>query len=610
LTTTRAVSCLHDPSLDSSCLEETARETTKQKRSPRTSSNALKVLMARYLLRDVNGRVIEIPRDMFERVAREIAAVDLIYDAQADTTQTRDRFYRLMAHREFLPNSPTLMNAGLKNGQLSACFVIPVSDAPDQILSACNAILSIQNSGGGTGFSLSTLEPRRSPSGPDVGRGSGPVLMMRLIDSLTEMVKQKGKRRGANIGVLDVTHPDILEFITSKDQGRSLQNFTISVAVSDRFMQAVERDEDYELVDPTSKTVRRRVHAPDVFDLLAKMAWKNGDPGILFIDEINRHNVTPEVGSIQATNPCGEQPLLPYESCILGSINLAVMVKDRRVDWEKLRLVIHSAVHFLDNCIDANVYPSPEIEQVTKSNRKIGLGIMGWADMLVQIGVPYGSEKAVKLADEIGTFLQDETIEASMRLASERGSFPNFRGSSWDARGYARIRNATLTTIAPTGTTSMIAGCSPGIEPLFAISFVRKALNGELLRETNPLFVKVAKERSFYSRGLMNRIAEEGSVQNIGEVPEDIRRVFVTARDIPPESHVKIISTFQKYCDSSVSKTVNMPYDSRVSDVKRVFMLAYRLRCKGITVYRWGSKEDQIIATVPQHTGCSTCDGG
>jgi len=572
----------------------------------------MRVLRARYLLRDVSGRVIEVPSDMFDRVAREIAAVDSIYDPKADTTQRRDEFYRMMARREFLPNSPTLMNTGLKNGQLSACLVIPVSDAPDQILSACNAILSIQNSGGGTGFSLSTLEPRRSPFGPDVGRGSGPILMMRLIDSLTEMVKQKGKRRGANMGVLDVTHPDILEFITSKDQGRSLQNFTISVAVSDRFMQAVERDEDYELIDPAGKTVVRRVHARDVFDLLAKMAWRNGDPGILFIDEINRHNATPEVGAIRATNPCGEQPLLPYESCILGSINLAVMVKDRRVDWEKLRLVIHSAVHFLDNCIDANVYPCPEIEQVTKSNRKIGLGIMGWADMLIQMGVPYGSEKAVKVADEIGRFLRDETTEASMRLASERGSFPNFRGSCWDARGYARIRNATLTTIAPTGTTSMIAGCSPGIEPLFAISFVRRALNGEILRETNPLFVKVAKERSFYSRDLMKRIAKEGSAQNIGEVPEDVKRVFVTAREIPPESHVRIISTFQKYCDSAVSKTVNMPYDSQVSDVKRVFKLAHRLGCKGITVYRWGSKEEQVLTTGPQHTGCSskTCNEG
>jgi len=593
--TATVVPCLGDGIIETTSAQHLVVVRVRRKRPPPMTSNALTLLKARYLQKDSRGHVIESPRAMFLRAARAIAHMDSLYDSDSDVDRISDEFYQLMTFRDFLPSSPTLMNAGLENHQLSACYVMPVEGSTDQIIEACRMALLVQQSGGGTGFSLSNLASGTYRVGRDSRGGPGPVLVMRLLDAATEVVKHDGNRRGANMGILDVSHPDIIDFITSKDEGHFLQNFTISVALSDRFMQAVDKDEDFELVDPASKIVVDRVRARDVFDLIARMAWKSGDPGVVFIDEINRHNPTPRLGPMEATNPCGEQPLLPYESCALGSINLAQMVGNGLVDWERLRTVVHSAVHFLDNSIDANAYPSKKIEEVTKSNRKIGLGIMGWADSLIQMGIPYDSEEAIAIARKVAKFIRDEAIAASIKLARKRGSFPNFVGSSWHSEGFECIRNATLTTIAPTGSISIIAGCSSGIEPLFAISFARRALNGEVLTEVNPLFVRVAKQRSFYSKHLMMTLASEGSLQRLDEVPEDVKKVFATAHDISPEWHVRMLAAFQTYCDNAVSKTVNIPRSSRVCDVKRIFILAHRLRCKGVTVYRHGSRESQVL---------------
>ncbi|MDH5459774.1 MAG: vitamin B12-dependent ribonucleotide reductase [Candidatus Bathyarchaeota archaeon] len=559
---------------------------------PKLTVNAIEVLRKRYLLRDEDGRIIETPARMFMRVAKAIAKVDRKYGGSSK--ESEKIFYGMMARFEFLPNSPTLFNAGTELGQLSACFVLPAEDSLESIFTAVKNMALIEKSGGGVGFDFSKLRPEGDIVKSTKGVASGPVSFMRVFDAATEVIKAGGKRRGAMMGVVRADHPDIIEFITSKQKPGVLSNFNISVAVTDDFMKTLEEDEEYWLINPRSKEKVRKLKAKDFWNLMAKSAWESGDPGVIFLDEINRHNPIPEIGRIEATNPCGEQPLLPYESCNLGSINLSRMVENGKIDGDKLRETVRNAVHFLDNVVDANKFPLQEIERVTKANRKIGLGVMGFADMLIKLGIPYDSEGALKLAEKIMKFVTQEARKKSMELGEERGSFPNFDKSVLKDK-YHGMRNATITTIAPTGSISIIAGCSSGIEPLFAISFMRKVLEGTRLFEINPLFEMIAKERGFYSAGLLEEIARTGSVQRIEGVPEDVKRVFVTALDISPEWHVRMQAAFQKFTDNAVSKTVNLPQDATIGDVKKVFWLAYRLKCKGITVYRYGSKPEQVL---------------
>jgi ribonucleoside-diphosphate reductase alpha chain len=561
--------------------------------------NAIQVLKNRYLMKDEEGKVVETPKQMFRRVAKAVAKADLIYDKNVDVESAEETFYQVMADREFLPNSPTLMNAGTKLGQLSACFVLPVEDSIEGIFTTLKHMAMIHQSGGGTGFSFSKLRPAGDIVGSTKGVASGPVSFMTIYDAATNVIKQGGRRRGANMAILDVTHPDILRFIEAKSREGILTNFNISVAVTDEFMDAVEKDTEYDLVNPRNGKAESRLRARHVFDLIVSNAWRTGDPGIVFIDEINRHNPTPHVGKIRSTNPCGEQPLLPFESCNLGSINLAKMVKDKDVDWTKLKRVVRVAVHFLDNVIDVNKYPVPEIGELTRANRKIGLGIMGFADMLIMLGVPYDSEEALAHAEKVMKLISDEATRKSVEVSEKRGAFPNFRGSIWEKKGYKTIRNATVTTVAPTGTISIIGGCSGGIEPIFAVAFVRNVMEGTRLLEIQLTFEELAKERGFYSRDLMLEIAKKGSIQSIEGVPEDVRRIFVTSLDIDPEWHVRMQAAFQKYVDNAVSKTVNLPPDATVEDVRRVYMLAYKLKCKGITVYRYGSKKEQVLYVGP-----------
>jgi len=556
--------------------------------------NALSVLERRYLQKDDEGKVIETPAQMFRRVAKAIAAPDAIYDRSANLKETEKVFYEVMTRLEFLPNSPTLMNAGTDIGQLSACFVLPVPDSIEGIFNALKYMALIHKSGGGVGFSFSNIRPRGDVVRSTKGIASGPVSFMTIFDTATEVIKQGGRRRGANMGILRVDHPDIFEFITAKEKEGVLTNFNISVGVTDAFMEALENDDEYNLVNPRTGKAVKRVKARDVFDLIVTMAWRTGDPGLVFLDEINRHNPTPHVGEIESTNPCGEVPLLPYESCNLGSINLSKMVRDGEIDWDKMRRTVRIGVHFLDNVIDANKYPLPEIEKMTKANRKIGLGVMGFAEMLVKLGVPYDSEEGVATAEKVMSFISEEARKKSVELGEERGSFPNFEGSIWEKMGYNAMRNATVTSIAPTGTISIIAGTSSGIEPFFAISYIRNVMGTQLF-EVNPVFEEIAKERGFYSNELLTKIVKSGSIQNILEIPEDVRRIFVTALDIAPEWHVKMQATFQKYTDNAVAKTVNLRSDATLEDVRKIFLLAYRLKCKGITVYRYGSKSEQVL---------------
>ncbi len=561
--------------------------------------NAIKVLKNRYLMKDYEGKVSETPSQMFRRVAKAVAKADLLYDKKSDVKRTEETFYQVMASREFLPNSPTLMNAGTRLGQLSACFVLPVEDSIDGIFTTLKHMAMIHQSGGGTGFSFSKLRPAGDIVGSTKGVASGPVSFMTIYDAATNVIKQGGRRRGANMAILDVTHPDVLKFIEAKSREGILTNFNISVAVTDQFMEAVKKDGEVALINPRSRKTEKRLRARHVFDLIVSNAWRTGDPGLIFIDEINRYNPTPQVREIRSTNPCGEQPLLPFESCNLGSINLVKMVKDREVDWEKLRRVTRTAVHFLDNVIDVNRYPVPEIGEVTRANRKIGLGVMGFADMLIMLGIAYDSEEALAMGEKVMKFVSDEATKKSVEIGEKRGAFPNFRGSLWEKRGYKTIRNSTVTTVAPTGTISIIAGCSGGIEPIFAVAFVRNVMEGTRLLEIQPTFEELAKERGFYSRDLMLEIAKTGSIQNMKEVPEDVRRIFVTSLDIDPEWHVRMQAGFQKYVDNAVSKTVNLPPDATVEDVRGVYLLAYKLKCKGITVYRYGSKREQVLYVGP-----------
>ncbi len=563
------------------------------------SQNALTVLQKRYLKKDEYGHIIETPEDMFRRVASTISKAERIYDPRADVKRVETEFLETMSNLEFLPNSPTLMNAGRKLNQLSACFVIPVEDSLNSIFEAVKHTALIHQSGGGTGFSFSNLRPSDDMVGSTGGIASGPVSFMKVFNVATEVIKQGGTRRGANMGVLRVDHPDIVIFITAKTPPGELTNFNISAALTDAFMDALGNDGEYPLINPRTKKIVGYKRAGEVFNLIVESAWRSGEPGILFIDRINRANPTPQLGKISATNPCGEQPLLPYESCNLGSINLMKVLRKKEGRWEinykKLGSLVRLGVRFLDNVIDMNKYPLPEIETITKGNRKIGLGIMGFADMLVRLRVPYYSDKALEIGEGIMEFINSAAWEASMELAKERGAFPNLKGSVFDEESRKPVRNSTTTTIAPTGTLSIIAGCSSGIEPLYSLSYTRQVLNGTQLPELDPIFQEVAREEGFYSDELMDYVASGGKLSERRDVPDYINKIFTTAFQILPEDHIKIQAAFQKHTDNAVSKTINFSNKATSEDVRKAYLLAYKLGCKGVAVYRSGTREQQVL---------------
>ena len=567
------------------------------------NENAEIVLARRYYRKDLDGNPTEDATKLFWRVAFAIAAEESKYEKTTTSPDALAKdFYSMMANMEFLPNSPTLMNAGTSLGQLAACFVLPVGDSIEEIFDAVKHAAMIHKSGGGTGFSFSRLRPKDSRVGSTGGVASGPVSFLRIFNTATEQIKQGGTRRGANMGILRIDHPDVMEFIRAKEREGEFNNFNFSVALTEDFMKAVESGEDYDLIDPHNQDIISTLNAREVFEILVQKAWEKGDPGIVFLDRINRDNPTPALGEIESTNPCGEQPLLPYEACNLGSINLNVMLKQDAsdilyVDWDRLRRVIHLAVRFLDNVIDASRYPLDRITEMVTTNRKIGLGIMGWADMLFQLNIPYDSQEALNLAEKIMEFIQAEGRAASKQLAKERGAFPAYEDSIFGERDLGPYRNATVTTIAPTGTLSILAGCSSGIEPLFALSFARYVMDGDKLVETNPFFKAALEERGCYSEKLMDSITEKGTIADIDYLPEDLRKVYVTAMDIEAESHLKMQAAFQKYTDNAVSKTVNVPKEATVDDIRSIYWMAYEQGCKGVTVYRDGSLQSQVLCT-------------
>ncbi|MBD3259555.1 adenosylcobalamin-dependent ribonucleoside-diphosphate reductase [Candidatus Woesearchaeota archaeon] len=563
------------------------------KKGLKLSGLAKEILKARYLKKNKESRVIETPDRMFRRVAKAVAAADRNYSSK-DIKRTEKTFLAMMENLDFLPNSPTLMNAGTRIGQLAACFVLPVEDSLESIYDTLKTTALIHQSGGGTGFSFSKLRPRGDLVRSTMSEASGPVSFMKEYDVATQVIKQGGRRRGAMMGALRIDHPDILEFIRAKDKEDAFTNFNLSVIVTDRFMDSAKKNKSYNLINPRTKKKAGTMNARKVFDAIVDSAWKTGDPGLIFIDEINRKNPTPKLGKIESTNPCGEQPLLPYESCNLGSINISNMIKNSKTDWDKLKTTVHDAVHFLDNVIDVSKYPVKKIEKVTKGNRKIGLGVMGFAEYLIRLRIQYNSEKALQAAEKLMKFIHAEAIKASRQLAKKRGVFPNYKKSIWRKKN-TRIRNAALTTIAPTGTIALVAGTSHGIEPLFAVAYKRKILNHKKFLIVNSLFEKTAKEKGFYSRKLIKKITNLGSIQKIKEIPKEIRRLFVTTFDIQPEQHVKMQAAFQKYVDNAVSKTVNLPNSATRKDIKKIYMLAHRLKCKGITIYRTGSKREQVV---------------
>lgn len=555
------------------------------------SENALKVLRARYLLKDSSGNVIETPEGMFQRVSMAISESEKLYGE--DPSEWQERFYELLSQLRFLPNSPLLMNAGKEMGQLAACFVLPVEDSMVSIFETLKNAAMILQSGGGTGFNFSRLRPRADVVRSTGGIASGPVSFMKIYNTATDVIKQGGARRGANMGILRVDHPDILDFVKSKREKAELENFNISVSITDAFMEALKKEEEYELINPRTGQPVRKIKAREVFDEIVRCAWETGDPGVIFIDRINRANPTPHIGQIESTNPCGEQPLLPYEACVLGSMNLSKYVKDGKILYDDLARDVAIAVRFLDDAIDANKYLIPDIEVMHKGNRKIGLGVMGWADMLVLLGIPYNSKRAFKFARELMKFIRDTGWKASEELAKKRGPFPNFKGSIYDRPGMPVLRNATVTTIAPTGTLSIIADCSSGIEPYFALAYRRLILDTELF-EVNKYFVKMAKEQGFYSEELMEKVIRKGNLRGIKEVPSGIKRLFRTAHEIPPEDHIEVQAAFQEYTDNAVSKTINLPRKARPEDVAKAFLLAYEKGCKGVTVFRYGSKRGTL----------------
>ncbi len=567
------------------------------------TENALKVLNARYLLRDERGNVKEQPEDMFRRVAHNIAEAERLYNE--DAKYWEERFYELMTSLKFLPNSPALMNAGKSIGQLAACFVLPVEDSMKSIFDTLKNAALILQSGGGTGFSFSRLRPKADIVRSTGGIASGPVSFMKIYNTATEVIKQGGARRGANMGILRIDHPDILEFIRIKRREGELTNFNISVAVTDAFMEALKIDREYELKNPRSGEVVGSLRAKIVFDEIVESAWETGDPGLIFIDRINRANPTPHIGQIESTNPCGEQPLLPYEACVLGSMNLSKYVNSPSppftkgeitdsIDWNSLSEDINIAVRFLDDSIDVNIYPLPEIETMHKGNRKIGLGVMGWADVLILLGIPYNHKKALELARKVMKFIRNKSREASEELAEKRGVFPNFKGSIYDAPSMPKMRNATTTTIAPTGTLSTIADCSSGIEPLFAIAYKRLVLDTELY-EINKYFIEAAQKWGFYSDEMMNEVLRKGNLRGIKEIPADVRRLFKTALEIPPEDHIEMQAAFQEYTDNAVSKTINLPNKAKQEDVAKAYLLAYEKGVKGITVFRYGARKGTLV---------------
>ena len=599
----------------STCLEE----------SLNLSENAVKVLEKRYLKRDKNGNCIETPADMFRRVADTIAAGDLKFGKfQAEVKELSDRFYKAITHRYFMPNSPTLMNAGRELGQLAACFVLPVEDSLEGIFETVKNTALIHKSGGGTGFSFSRLRPKNSVVKSTMGVSSGPVSFMEVFNAATEAVKQGGTRRGANMGILRVDHPDILEFINCKSDNNKLNNFNISVAITDKFMEAYLNGTDYDLVNPQNNEVVGRMNAKEVFDLIVDGAWRNGEPGIVFIDKMNADNPTPLVGAIESTNPCGEVPLLPYEACNLGSINLGLMMKKGtngwEVDWDLLAETTKTAMRFLDNVIAVNNYPLPQISEMVQNNRKIGLGVMGWADMLMKMGISYSSEEGTKLAGQVMEFIDYVSKKESIELAKERGSFNNFKGSIYDQDHYLYnkfkgksagkisdeqwaevddeikkygLRNATTTCIAPTGTISMIASASGGVEPLFGLVFSRLIMDGTEMLEVNPIFKDYMVSHGLYSEKVMSQIAKEGTIAHVDGIPEKVKHIFVTAHDVTPYWHVKMQAAFQLHTDNAVSKTVNFVESATREDIKEAYILAYKNNLKGITVYRNNSRQFQ-----------------
>lgn len=561
------------------------------------SKNALTVLERRYLIKNGEGVVIETVEGLFRRVAGAIAASDRRYDENADCEALADSFYRMMTNLEFLPNSPTLMNAGRPLGQLSACFVLPVEDTMEGIFETIKQAALIHKSGGGTGFSFSRLRPCGSAVNSTGGVASGPISFMKVFNMATEAVKQGGTRRGANMGILRVDHPDIMEFIHCKTNNKEITNFNISVGLTEKFMNAVEAGKDYELVDPHGGRVTGTLNAREVFECIVDAAWHNGEPGIIFLDRLNRDNVVPKAGEIESTNPCGEQPLLPYESCNLGSINLTKMLREENgvysFDWDKLKATAKKAVHFLDNVIDANKYPLKEIDFMTKQTRKVGLGVMGWADALLRLKIPYNSEQAVRLAETVMRAVTEAGREESRELAKARGTFPLFQESTLDQE--LPQRNATVTTIAPTGTLSLLASCSSGVEPIFGYVYIRNIMDGTEMIEVNPILREVLEERGLYSDELMKKIAKQGSLEGIEEIPEEIRRVFVSAHEVSPEFHIRMQAAFQRHTDNAVSKTVNFCNSATREEVAEVYKLAFRLGCKGVTIYRDGSRSEQVL---------------
>jgi ribonucleoside-diphosphate reductase alpha chain len=591
--------------------------------TPELTENALRVLEKRVLARDSLGRIVETPEDMFRRVSRSVSQADLEYGTPADAAAAEQAFFEMMCKLEFLPNSPTLMNAGRNLAQLSACFVLPVEDSMEEIFGTLRDTALIQKSGGGTGFSFSRLRPREDPVESTHGVSSGPVSFMRLYNFATEVTKLGGKRAGANMAILRVDHPDIDEFIAAKTNPLELNTFNISVAVTDEFMDRVRNAEPYDLINPRTRNVVKQLEARSVLDRIVDSAWRNGEPGVIFIDRINRDNPTPELGQIESTNPCGEQPLLPYESCVLGSINLAKFHRDGRIDYDHLKRIVSLAVHFLDNVIDVSEYQIPQIAELTRLNRKIGLGVMGWADLLILLGIPYDSEEAIKLGEEVMGFIYRAALEASIELAKVRGPFPRwFQESMYKSEQhrsnrefseeqvgsplsqglrsqerYKPRRNATVTTVAPTGTISLIANCSSGIEPVYSIAFRRLSFDSERMTFVHPLFEALARERGIFIEELLRRVTETGSLRELSDVPEAIARVFVTTHEIEPEWHVRMQAAFQKHIDAAVSKTINFPADATPYDVKHAYLLAHELGCKGITVYRDGSREKQVLST-------------